>query len=78
MNTLTPKDIRDLLAEFCPQPGYVLKLSRAQFEELVDTAIGIDISIDNSSNGKRFKWLLLTGCTEDEQVTALLAALRAV
>ena len=76
MNSLTPKEKRALLTEFSPSPGYVLKLSRVQFEELVDDSIGIDISADSSSNGKRLKDLL-NSCT-DEQVTALLEALRAI
>ena len=76
MNKLTPKEKRTLLTEFCPQPGYVLKLSRIQFEELVDDATGIDISADSSSNGARLKGLL-NSCT-DEQVNALLKALRAI
>ena len=76
MNSLTPKEKRALLTEFSPSPGYVLKLSRVQFEELVDDSIGIDISADSSSNGKRLKDLL-NACT-DEQVTALLEALRAI
>lgn len=76
MNSLTPKEKRALLTEFSPSPGYVLKLSRVQFEELVDDSIGIDISADSSSNGKRLKELL-NSCT-DEQVTALLNALRAI
>ena len=76
MNGFTPKEKREFLAEFCPQPGYVLKLSRVQFEELVDDSTGIDISADSSSNGARLKGLL-NSCT-DEQVTALLEALRAI
>ena len=76
MNKLTSKEKRELLIEFCPQPGYVLKLSRAQFEVLVDDATGIDISVDTTSNGSRLKGLL-NSCT-DEQITALLTALRAV
>ena len=76
MNQLSPKDKRTIISEFCPQPGYVLKLSRIQFEELVDDAIGIDISASSLSNGARFK-SLLNSCT-DEQITALLKALRAI
>jgi len=76
MNTLTLKDRRDIVTEFCPQPGYVLKLSRVQFEELVYDTVGKDISENITSNGNRFKWLLLS-CT-DEQIANLLAALRAV
>lgn len=77
MSTLTPKEIRELLLEFSPKSdGYVLKLTRAQFEELVEEATDIDVSENEESNGKRLKSLLKT-CT-DEQVSALLAALRAV
>ncbi len=73
MSTLTPKEIRELLLEFSPKSdGYVLKLTRAQFEEATD----VDISENNESNGKRLKSLLKT-CT-DEQVNTLLTALRAV
>lgn len=76
MSTLTNKQIRELLSEFCPSPGFVLKLTRAQFEELVEEATDIDISENEESNGKRLKYLLKS-CT-DEQVSALLTALRAV
>lgn len=64
-----------LLVEFCPQPGYVLKLSRAQFEVLVEDILDIDISTMQESNGNRLKYLLQT-CT-DEQVEQLITALRA-
>lgn len=77
MSTLTPKEIRELLLEFSPKSdGYVLKLTRTQFEELVEEATDIDVSENKESNGKRLKSLLKT-CT-DEQVSALLTALRAI
>lgn len=76
MNSLTSKQIKAHLAEFCPQPGYILNLTRAQFEDLVDDTIDIDISDMSESNGKRLKHLLKT-CT-DEQVEALVVALRAI
>ena len=75
MNALTSKEKRALISEFSPSPGYILKLSRRQFEELVDDTIGIDISANDASNGARFKGLLET-CS-DEQVAKLIAALRA-
>ena len=62
------------MAEFCSEPGYVLNLTRAQFEDLVDDTIDVDISDISESNGKRLKHLLKT-CT-DEQVEALVVALR--
>ena len=77
MSTLTPKEIKELLLEFSPKSdGYVLKLTRAQFEELVEEATDIDISDNEESNGKRLKSLLKT-CT-DEQANSLITALRAV
>ena len=77
MSTLTPKEIRELLLEFSPKSdGYVLKLTRAQFEELVEEATDVDISENTESNGKRLKSLFKT-CT-DEQVNSLITALRAV
>lgn len=77
MSTLTPKEIKELLLEFSPKSdGYVLKLTRAQFEELVEDSTGKDISEDTESNGKRLKSLLKT-CT-DEKVQNLISALRAV
>ena len=76
MNALTPKDKRNLIKEFSPIPGFVLKLSRKQFEELVDDTIDMDISSNGASNGNRLKWLL-DHCT-DEQIANLLAALRAL
>lgn len=73
MNSLTSKQIKAYLAEFCPQPGYVLNLTRAEFEDLVDD-LDIDMSQLTGSNGKRLKHLLET-CT-DEQVESLVAALK--
>ena len=65
------------MLEFSPKSdGYVLKLTRSQFEELVEDAIGIDLSENPESNGKRLK-ALLKSCTDD-QVDALLSALRAI
>ena len=76
MNSLTSKDKRNIIKEFSPSPGFVLKLSRKQFEELVDDTIDVDISPNGASNGARFKELL-DKCT-DEQITKLVTALRAV
>ena len=76
MNTLTAKEKRELIKEFSPSPGFVLKLTRMQFEVIVDDTINVDISKSGSSNGARFKHLLDT-CT-DTQIANLLAALRAV
>ena len=76
MNSLTSKQIKSYMAEFSPSSGYVLDLTRAEFEELVDETIDIDISTMSESNGKRLKHLLQT-CT-DEQVELLVEALRAL
>lgn len=76
MSSLSNKQIRELLTEFSPSPGYVLNLSRIQFEELVEDTTDIDISESTESNGKRFK-SLLKSCS-DEQVEALVVALRAI
>ena len=76
MNSLTNKQIRELMEEFSPSPGYVLNLTRAQFEELVEDALDIDVSENPESNGRRLK-ALLKSCT-DEQVDALLTALRSL
>lgn len=63
--------------EFSPKSdGYVLKLTRAQFEELVEDATDVDISETEGSNGNRLKALLKS--STDEQVEALVKALRAV
>ena len=76
MNNLTNKDRRDLLQEFSPKKdGFVLKLSRKQFEELVEDTIDQDISEMEGSNGNRLKQLLKLGT--DDQVNSLIAALRA-
>lgn len=74
MNTLTKKQRRDFLAEFSPSPGYILKLSRAQFEDLVEDAAGVDIEDLEGSNGARFQHLLKT--LTDEQIDNLITALR--
>lgn len=76
MNSLTNKEIRTYMAEFSPNPGFVLKLSRAEFEELVEDTIDIDISEMEGSNGNRLKHLFKT-CT-NQQVNDLIAALRNV
>ena len=76
MNSLTSKEKRELIKEFSPIPGFVLKLSRKQFEDLVDDTIDIDVSANGASNGARFKGLLET-CS-NEQVAKLVAAHRAV
>ena len=76
MSTLTNKQIRELMSEFSPSPGFVLKLSRKQFEELVEDAINQDISELKGSNGNRLKQLLKLGT--DDQVNSLIAALREV
>ena len=74
MNSLTHKQIKAYMAEFSPSSGYVLNLTRAEFEDLVDD---LDIDMQSTeSNGKRLKHLLET-CT-DEQVESLVAALRAL
>ena len=70
------KDIRKLLAEFSFKPGYILNLSRRQFEELVEDTLDIDISQQTESNANRFK-ALLTAHSADE-VEDLLTALRAL
>ena len=76
MNQLTNKQIRELMSELSPSPGFVLKLSRVQFEELVEDTIDLDISQQSESNGNRLK-SLLKSCT-DEQVDSLIAALRSM
>ena len=77
MSTLTPKQIKELMLEFSPKSdGYVLKLTRAQFEDLVEEATNIDISNNEESNGKRLKSLLKT-CT-DNQLNDLILTLRNV
>ncbi len=74
MNSLTSKQIKAYMAEFSSSPGYVLNLTRAEFEDLVDD---LDIDMQSTeSNGKRLKHLLET-CT-DRQVESLVAALRAI
>ena len=74
MNSLTHKQIKAYMAEFSPSPGYILNLTRAEFEDLVED---LDIDMQSTeSNGKRLKHLLET-CT-DEQVESLIAALRAL
>ena len=76
MSVLTNRQIKAFLEEFSPSPGYILNLTRAEFEELVDETIDVDIEDMPTSNGKRFKYLLKT-CT-DEQVEQLVTALRAI
>ena len=72
---MTKKEIRTILTEFQGKsPGYILNLSRRQFEELVEDTLDIDISEQTESNANRFKQLL-TAHSADE-VEDLLTALR--
>lgn len=74
---MTKKEIRTILTEFQGKsPGYILNLSRRQFEELVEDTLDIDISEQTESNANRFK-ALLTAHSADE-VEDLLVALRAL
>ena len=74
---MTKKEIRIILTEFQGKsPGYILNLSRRQFEELVEDTLDIDISEQTESNANRFK-ALLTAHSADE-VEDLLVALRAI
>lgn len=74
---MTKKEIRAILTEFQGKsPGYILNLSRRQFEELVEDTLDIDISEQTESNANRFK-ALLTAHSADE-VEDLLVALRAI
>ena len=74
---MTKKEIRTILTEFQGKsPGYILNLSRRQFEELVEDTLDIDISEQTESNANRFK-ALLTAHSADE-VEDLLTALRAI
>jgi hypothetical protein len=75
MNSLTNKQVRELMNEFSPRnDGYVFKLSRKQFEELVEDTIDVGISEQPESNGNRLK-SLFKSCT-DNQVYSLVIALR--
>lgn len=76
MNSLTNKQIRELMSEFSPNHGFVLNLTRTQFEELVEDTIDLDISQQSESNGNRLKFLFKF--CNDEQVDSLIAALRAL
>lgn len=75
MSTLTSKQIRQFINEFCPSAGYVLNFTRCEFEDFVEDTIDVDISDQSESNGKRLQHLLST-CS-DEQVTTLVDQLRA-
>ena len=70
------KDIRALLAEFSTKPGYILNLSRKQFEELVEDTLDIDISEQPESNANRFKSICKSHSIDE--LEDLLVALRAL
>ena len=72
---MTNKQIRELLTELSPQPGYILNLSRRQLEEIVEDVLDIDISEQPESNANRLKTLLKS--LTDEQCNQLIAAIRA-
>lgn len=76
MSTLTNKQIRQFLAEFSPEHGYILNLSRKEFNQLIEDTLDIDIWEDIASNAKRFEALLKS--ITDEQVDQLIIALRAL
>ena len=38
MDRLTNKQIRELMNEFSPSPGFILNLTRTKFEDLVEEA----------------------------------------
>lgn len=74
---MTKKEIRTILTEFQGKsPGYILNLSRRQFEELVEDTLDIDISEQTESNANRFKQLLTAHSADG--VEDLLTALRAI
>lgn len=68
------KQIREVLAELSPKPGYVLDFTRATFEELVEDVLDIDISEQPESNANRLKALLKT--LTDEQCNQLITAIK--
>ena len=80
MSSLTSKQVRILLKEFSTKPGYILNLTRAQFEELFDVLeTDIDILSDSyathgDSVAKRFRAFLETASDEDVQI--ILSELR--
>lgn len=71
---MTNKQIRAILTELSPKPGYILNHTRRSFEELVEDVLDIDISEQPESNANRLK-TLLKSCT-DEQCNLLLAELK--
>ena len=74
MSSLTNKQIRELMSEFSPNPGFVLNLTRTQFEELVEDVLDIDISEQPESNANRLKTLLKL--LSDDQCNQLIAAIK--
>ena len=71
---MTNKAIRELFTEISPKPGYILDLTRVQFEELVEDVLDIDISEQPESNANRLKALLKK--LSDEQSTLLITAIK--
>ena len=71
---MTNKQIRELFIELSPKPGYILNLSRKQFEEIVEDVLDIDISEQPESNANRLKTLLQS--LSDDQCNQLIAAIR--
>ena len=69
------KQIRELFVGLSPKPGYVLNLTRKQFEEIVEDVLDIDISEQPESNANRLKTLLKS--LPDDQCNELIAAIRA-
>jgi len=73
MSSLTSKQIRTIIKELSPKPGYILSYTRNQFTELFDELEDdIDImdeafAIYGDSVAKRFKAFLELGSDEDVQ-----------
>jgi hypothetical protein len=68
------KQIRELFLELSPKPGHILKLSRNQFEEIVEDILDMDISEQPESNANRLKTLLKS--STDEQCNQLITAIK--
>ena len=72
---MTNKQIRVIMEELSPAPGYILNFTRVQLEELVEDVLDIDISEQPESNANRLKKLLKT--LTDEQSALLITAIKA-
>lgn len=67
---MTSKQIRKVMEKYSPKPGYILDLTRNQFEELFEDMLDIEVfdTYEGPSVGKTFKSFLKEASDTDIQL----------